>query len=448
MAVELEDAIKEAEKGGEAPLYLLWGEEFLVRAAADELVKRLVPDASMGLNYSVLDGASPREVAEDLATLPLFPGRKVVLLRDPEFLAPKKGRGDALGKAREAWKSGRRKEGARRLLALVSRAGWGAGDLDPGAEGAPGPEQWKEELNVELASADLAFLKEAAEFCREEKLSAPEGDDSALIGLLEKGLPKGQVLVIAASEVDPKSPLVKFAKQKGRLIERKVASRLKELDLGDLVAKALAPHKKRLSASAAELLKRRCGGNMRLAQSELEKLALYTDGPVIQEADVELLVAHAREDQYFELSEALQKRDLHAALDYVEETTGQGTHPLMLLGSIASVVRTVLTNHERLSKLSGGRPPRSMADFEARVFPAIEAEAKAAKTKVPHPYGAYMSMQAATRFSRNELLGALVACADADLALKLGGGRLVVERLLWTVCGAAVRPESPVPSSL
>jgi DNA polymerase-3 subunit delta len=105
-----------------------------------------------------------------------------------------------------------------------------------------------------------------------------------------------------------------------------------------------------------------------------------------------------------------------------------------------------LGNHERLSHLSGGKPPRSFNEFEQRVFPKIEAEAKAAKAKVPHPYASYMGMQAATRYTRNELLGALVTCADADLALKLGGGRLVVERLLWTVCGAAVRPESPAPS--
>src|SRR5688500_10753480 len=117
--MELEDALSEIDSGEVAPLYLVWGEEFLIRKAADELVRRLVPDASMGLNFSVLDGASPREVAQDLATLPLFPGRKVVLVKDPEFLAPKKGRGDPLNKARDAWKSGKRKEGARRLLAVA-----------------------------------------------------------------------------------------------------------------------------------------------------------------------------------------------------------------------------------------------------------------------------------------------------------------------------------------
>ncbi|MFL5351557.1 MAG: DNA polymerase III subunit delta, partial [Archangium sp.] len=131
MSADIEDVLDEVKAGKVHPLYLLWGEEYLVRRGADELVKALLPDASAGLNFAVLDAGSPREVASELATLPLFPGRKVVLVRDPEFLAPKKGRGDALGKAREAWKAGKRKEGARRLLALAARAGWGVDQLDP-----------------------------------------------------------------------------------------------------------------------------------------------------------------------------------------------------------------------------------------------------------------------------------------------------------------------------
>ena len=41
MSAEIEDLLKEAEGGVTAPLYLLWGEEFLVRKGADELVKKL-----------------------------------------------------------------------------------------------------------------------------------------------------------------------------------------------------------------------------------------------------------------------------------------------------------------------------------------------------------------------------------------------------------------------
>ena len=67
MSVDMEDLLAELDKGEPAPLYLLVGEEFLVRKGADELVKKILPDASVGLNLSVMDGASPREVAQELA---------------------------------------------------------------------------------------------------------------------------------------------------------------------------------------------------------------------------------------------------------------------------------------------------------------------------------------------------------------------------------------------
>ncbi len=437
MSLEMEDLLAELDKGEPAPLYLLVGEEFLVRKGADDLVKRILPDASVGLNLSVMDGASPREVAQELATLPLFPGRKVVMVRDPEFLAPKKGRGDALGKARDAWKAGRRKEGARRLLALAARAGWGVAELDPSAPGAPSAEKWKEELNAELAEADLVFLAEVAAFCRDERISAPEGDATPLLELFEKGVPKGQVLIMAASDVDAKNPLFKLAGSAGRLVERKVAARLKDLDVADVVRELLAPHGKRLGPGAEEVLKDRVGGNMRQLQSELEKLAIYAEGNVITADDVRLLVGKIREDEFMELSDALQKRDLGAALRYVQdELQGQGTHPLQLLGTIASITRTLLENHERMRLLVRGPFRMSFNDFKSRLFPQIEREAKAAKGRAPHPYAVYAGMQAAARYTRDDLLDALVACADADLALKSSGnGRLVIEGLLLKLCG-------------
>ncbi|MBU8899951.1 DNA polymerase III subunit delta [Corallococcus sp. H22C18031201] len=431
----MDEVLKEVKDGRVWPLYLLWGEEFLVRRGADELVKALVPDAAMGLNLVALDAASPREVSQEVATLPLFPGRKVVLVRDPEFLAPKKGRGDALAKAREAWKAGKRKEGARRLLALAGRAGWGVDKLDPNAAGAPTVEQWKEELNVELADADLAFLKEAAAFCREERISAPEGDASALLDLLNKGVPAGHALVLAATDVDSRNPLLKFAQDKGRLVERKVAARHKDLDLTELSREFLAPFKKKLGPGALEGLKERIGGNIRLLQSELEKLATYAEGATIDASDVALLVHHAREEEFFELTEALQKRELRAALSYAEDAMGQGTHALQLLGAVASIVRSLLENHAWLEKYAGGTPPRTGRDVESRILPKLEAELKATKRKMPNAWALAFGMQAAARYERRELLDAVVACADADLALKSSGnGRLVIERLLWTVC--------------
>ncbi|MFO0597609.1 MAG: DNA polymerase III subunit delta [Myxococcaceae bacterium] len=452
MSDELEEVLQELDAGGEAPAYLLAGEEFLIRKAADRLLAKLVPGGSADLNLVTMDGASPKEASAELATMPMFGGRKVVYLRDPEFLAPKKGRPDALNRAREAWKANRRKEAARRVLAIASRAGWGVADLDPTASGAPKAAEWEKELGIALAEVDVAFLKDVAAYCAAEGLAAASNDDSVLQDWLNGKPQKGQVLVIAASDLEAKHPLVKAIKDKGAVLEFKSITRIRDFKgqpsaevketLGQFATETLAPHKKKLGPGAMEVLVDRVGGNFRLLQSELTKLALYSDGATITKNDVDLLVGHAREDEYFELSDALQKRNFDAAFKYVKDAADQGIHGLQLLGSIAGVVRNMLNNLERVLRFSEGKAPRNYNDFQARVFPKIEAEAKANKTKVPHPYAAFMSVQSAMGYGRQDLLRGLVACAEADLALKLGGDELVMERLLWTLCGKAAAWES------
>jgi DNA polymerase-3 subunit delta len=442
MSDELDEVLEELDAGGEAPAYLLAGEEFLIRKAAEKLIAKLVPGGSADLNLVTMDAGSPREVAAELATLPMFGGRKVVFLRDPEFLAPKKGRADALSRARDAWKANRRKEAARRVLGIAARAGWGPADLDPTASGTPRPDDWERELGITLADVDVQFLKEVAQFCAAENLGAASSDDAALLEWLAGKPAKGQVLVIAATDLEAKNAFVKLVKDKGRALEFKVAGKLKDLDLGQFAVETLAPYKKKMGPGALDLLKDRVGGNFRLLQSELAKLALYSDKDTITQKDVDLLVGHAREDEYFELSDAIQKRNFDGASKYVADAVSQGIHPLQLLGSVASIVRTMLSSFERMNRLSGGKPPRNYNDFQARLWPKIEAEAKANKTKVPHPYAAFMGMQAAGGYGRQELLRGLVACAEADLALKLGGEELVLERLLWTLCGKAAAWDS------
>ena len=309
-------------------------------------------------------------------------------------------------------------------------------------DGAPKADDWERELGITLAELDIAFLKEVSLFCISEGISAPSSDETVLSDWLGKKPAKGQVLVIAATDFEAKNAFIKLVKDEARFIEFKVDSRIKHLDLTQFANETLAPYKKKLAAGALDVLKERVGGNFRLLQSELTKLALHADAATITVKDIELLVGHAREDEYFELSDAIQKRNYEAAMKYVEDALAQGKHSLMMLGSIASIVRNLLMSYERMMQLSGGKPPRNYNDFQARLWPKIEAETKAAKARLPHPYAAFMGMQSAASYGRQELLRALVSCAEADLALKLGGTELVLERLMWTLCGKATAWES------
>jgi DNA polymerase-3 subunit delta len=435
---DLEPVLAAIKAGKAKPVYVVVGEEFLARKAAEEIVEQLVPKAMAGLNVTVMDAPSPLEVARDLGTFGMFRTAKVVWVREPEFLLPKKGRADALSRAREAWLANRRKDAARRVLGLAARAGWGLDELDPASPRAASADDWKSELDIELADADLTFLGEVARFCREEKLSAPESDAHALEELLTKGLPSGHHLVIEASSIDSRSGLSKRLIDAGELIERKVERELRKLDIHELVDEVLRPLKKKLSRDAETLLKSLVGGNMRLIQSELEKLALYVgERNAIEADDVRLLVTRTRDEEYFELADALQHRNLPAALRYAAEALGQGANALQILGGVAGVLRRLLEDKERYLRLNLSSR-LNYKDFQEVVYPGLVGDAKASGKKPPHVYACFLGWQAQSRFERNELVEALLAAGECDLELKSSSPpRLALEKLLFRLCQPA-----------
>src|SRR5258708_35144421 len=130
----------------------------------------------------------------------------------------------------------------------------------------------------------------------------------------------------------------------------------------------------------------------------------------------------------------MQIRGRVAVPKYVEGALEQGAPPQLLLGADGSIGRTLLLNHDRLSRLSGGVVPRSFDQFSSRVLPKIQREADAEKQRLGHPYAIFMGLQGAARYTRKELLDALAACAEADLALQSSGnGRLVIRPFLWGI---------------
>lgn len=429
--------LKDIESGQPAPVYLITGEEYLVRKTAEEITSKLLPKASPGLNLCIHDSSSPAQVARDLATIPLLRGRKVVVLREPEFLAPKKGRTDALAKIKDAWNSGRRRVAAQRTLAFFARAGWGVNELlQPDASAIAS------ELELELAEADLLFLRQVGAFCQQENLTSPEGDTGALEKLLQKGLPENHYLIIEAPQFDARSSFAKLCAKTGVVVDRKVEKELRKLDIRQISAQVLAPFKKRLDAGAEKLLKDMCGGNMRLLQNELEKLAIFVgEKPIISVAEVELLVRRVREEEFRELADALGNRNLKNALRYVQGALSQDEPPLKIHGAIASIMRKMLEDRERWGKL-GFTPRTSQKELEAKgmKFLAEEIAQQGTKrgAKMPHPYVVWLGFQACMRFELFELIRIMLAIAQADLSLKSGQNpRLILESLVLQICRQA-----------
>jgi len=410
------------------PVILLHGEEFLARKAAEELVERLVPPVSRDFNLSILEAAaSPADVARELATIPMFRGTKVVWLREPEFLAPRRAaRGDQLARLRELWEQGREKEAARRLLALAQKAG-----IDPAAAGAA---EWKAEAGLDPDAADLAFCREAAAYAAANGISPPATDASELERLLTQGIPPGHHLVVSATALDGRLALYKKLRGAGEEVSFKPKGREKR-DVGGLAREALAARGKDLTPAAVARLEALVGGEqVRLLHAELEKVALYVgDRRKVEAEDVEAVVEASR-DVEFLLTNSVERRDLRGALEGLAQLLEDGGGLPQAVASIAGCVRQLLAAQEA-TRATGGRIPGFGAAAAAWV-----AEFNQAGLKMGNPNAAKFKAEAAARFSRGELVRALVDAAEVDVAVKIGGGRLDVERLLWRICAPRRTP--------
>jgi DNA polymerase-3 subunit delta len=171
---------------------------------------------------------------------------------------------------------------------------------------------------------------------------------------------------------------------------------------------------------------------------ELQKLALFAfDKPQIQRADVEAVVAPVREEEFFALAEAVGEGDAGKALQLFSDELRRKANPssvaLPFLGSVASTMRKALADSARYANLG----PRELGynEYQAKVFPDLEAELSARSQKIPHPFGAWLGYKRARRKPRAFWRRMLIRCAECDFELKNGSDpRLLMERLLVEVC--------------
>jgi DNA polymerase-3 subunit delta len=326
-------------------------------------------------------------------------------------------------------------------VALAARFGWSTADLC--GEAPPSTEEWERKLQPDdgLRPEDGAFLREAGRYAGERNLQAARDDVSALEGLLERGLPPGYALVVAAGKVDGRLPVVKRLAAAGCRITLAVKSEgtwdAQRPVLGPLLAGMLAGTGKVVEPGAEDRLAALLGTDARALATEVAKLcALVGDRREIRSADVDAVVVRTTSDPFFALGNAVESRDLPAALGVLRRSLADGASPHMLVGSLAGTLRRMLVEQERGRLAAGGRRLASFGDWSETVLPTIDPEELGERK----PYGLWMKYQAAMRFGRGELLDGLASLAEADHAMKTGSdGAVQVERCL---VGLLRAPES------
>jgi hypothetical protein len=106
-------------------VYLIIGDPFLTRPVHRQLIAALLPPENRDLNWEQVDGEKEEvpTLIERLRTYPLFPGPKVVSVKNLWLLAPQEDRKVLWEKAREAWAKGEDGRSRRLLARLWAEAG-------------------------------------------------------------------------------------------------------------------------------------------------------------------------------------------------------------------------------------------------------------------------------------------------------------------------------------
>ena len=243
-------------------------------------------------------------------------------------------------------------------------------------------------------------------------------DAKTIAGYLKSPAPE-TVLALVASELKKDSALAKACAKLGEVL---VYDAPRKRDLPAWVAKQFSQHGTSADRDACRLLIDMVGEDPEQLRSEIEKLATWSGGEPVTEADVRLLASLSAETSIFVLTDAWGRRDAAAALASVEallERSGSRELP-RLVALLASHVTRVRACHALAAEGVGARDAAS-------------------KLKV-HPYAAEKAFGHAGNYTADELAHAVVRLADLDLALKGGSrlaGELEFERALVDVTPAA-----------
>ncbi len=457
-------------------VHLIHGEDLLVRTAFEEILQRLLPDASRSLNYEPLDGAAAPigDVVASINTYSLLGGAKVVALKDARLFHARETAVKLLDSARNARIDGDLPRAAKHFLAALAQLNLSLEDLRTSDRSTRFPDGFD-------AGADDVWIDAILDHCASARLSVPSAGDSAgiLERAIENGFPKGHHLIITTDLIDRRRSLYKLISEKGIVIDCSVPKGDRRADkeaqaaaLADHMRSILEPVGKTVSREVFLSLCEMTGFDLGTFANNLQILIDYA-GPrqAITVEDVEAALTRTKKDPLYELTNAVTDRNWDRSLFFLDALLAGEIHGLQALAAITNQIRKLLVAKDFTESPGGAawHPAATYPQFQKSIMPAVVAfdreligriaawettlagdpaeEKKRKKSDKAatdlqlarnpgNPFPVYQTLKKADRFSRAELLRALEALAEADVRLKSSAldPRLILERVVWQIC--------------
>lgn len=469
---EFKDYLKKPDKGGFAPVYLIFGEELLYKTVFEELLDELVPAPTRGLNYEPVDGADEKinEALQRINTYSLLQGTKVVAICDTQIFYSKLNEKALIEKAKKEYNNDNIQKAANYLLSLLGLLNLSFDDISKANRGKA--------LKLDLdRSAGEEWFDKTVDYCMAGGLTPSNGEDKGklLQQAIEKGFPQNNHLIITADMVDKRKGLYKAINKCGMVVdcsvpkgERRADRMVQERVLYENMETVLTKNKKRMDKAAIAAMFEMTGFNLRSFLNNLEKLISYVgERNRITVDDVKFVLKRTKRDPIFELTNAISDRDLEKALFFLNSLLPQLDHPLQLFAAITNQVRKLLLVKGFVESQHGMAWHAGIRfdQFQRAVMPAIKEydkdllsrledwesmlskNVKANKRKLSadllvaqnpnNPYPVYQMLLRSERFTTNELIEDLKSLSEADLRLKSIGGnpKIILEKVIFHICG-------------
>jgi DNA polymerase-3 subunit delta len=329
------------------PVYLIFGDDLLVKGAFDMLLNALLPDSKRSINYEPLDGTHENihELINRVNTFSLLPGKKVIALRESRIFYARQDKNQILENAERAFEDDNIKKAAGHLLNLMGIFNLSFEDMEPSSRP-------KSLGTANQPGSDDQWLDEIMDYCVRNDLTVPAARDDCgiLQQAVEKGFPQGNHLIITTDTVDRRRGLFKTLAGKGMAVDCSVPKGVRRADqmaqesiLVEKMNSILANSGKTMNRMAYLALYEMTGFDLRTFCSNLEKLISWVGDRVeVTIKDVESVLQRTKTDPIYELTNALAERKADSALFFLDSILSSGIHPLQMLAAMVNQIRKLL----------------------------------------------------------------------------------------------------------
>ncbi len=441
--------LEEIKLGITSQIYLLFGERYLCRNAAQELIDRLLPEKErQAASLQQIDGDQEdcNRTLNLLKTFSLFSGRKIFWVTDTKLFYSK-------GVAKNLWdkaceKNERNEPGPaqRYLLQMLNLAAVSPQDLAEENIASLSATRWKALFGFSKPQGDLSWAQVLLTDIPADASSAKGGEaDAATLytNAFETGIPADNILILLAEAVDKRKRLYKYIQEHGVILDLAVdpgssaaAKRDQEKILKELLHSTLTKYGKDIESQTVPVFLERVGFHPVAIVMEAEKLALYAgDRKTISRKDVDAIIGRTREEALFELSEAVTSGRLEEGLLILDHLQSSGVHGLAILATLRNhIKRLLLVRSLQEVKSPAYTKSLSFPVFQSSYLPKIK-EGRDEWTNLlwkSHPYGLFMLFRQAAQFRCEDLQQGLRELLTAEYRMKGSAldSRLIMDSLL------------------